>query len=126
MTRLALCIYGLTAVLLAGCGEEAARERGPKMSAAPQRITEDHSGRSFVLAPGSETSLRLPGEYEWSDPAVRGDAVRLARVDYLQDPGFSEWTVLAVRPGTATVTASGTPAGAGRPLRFRVEIAVAP
>jgi hypothetical protein len=57
---------------------------------------------------------------------VRGGAARLARVDYLQDPGFSEWTVLAVQPGTATITARGTPAGAGRPLRFQVEIAVAP
>jgi hypothetical protein len=126
VTRLALCIYGLVAVLVAGCGEEPAREQGAGMSPAPRTITEEHSGRSFALAPGSGTALRLPGEYEWGEPAVRGEAVRLARVDYLQDPGFSEWIVAAVRPGTATIAALGAPAGAGRPLRFQVEIAVAP
>jgi hypothetical protein len=126
VTRLALCIYGLAAVLVAGCGEEGMRERGAGMRPAPRTITEDHNGRSFALAPGSEISLRLPGEYEWSEPAVRGEAVQLARVDYFQDPGFSEWTVLAVQPGTATIAARGTPAGTDRPLRFRVEIAVVP
>ncbi len=63
---------------------------------------------------------------------MRGDAVELVRVDYLQDPGFAEWTVLAVQPGTATIAARGTPACAGQegcrdaPLRFQLEITVTP
>lgn len=120
MTRLALCIFGLTAVLVDGCGE------GPSR-AAPRTITEADSGASFALAPGAETRLRLPGDYEWSEPAVRGEAVALARVDYLQDPGYSEWTVTAVRPGMATIATRGTPAAGrpGAPLRFEVEITVA-
>jgi hypothetical protein len=63
---------------------------------------------------------------------VRGDAVDLARVDYFQDPGFSDWAVLAVRPGTATISARGNPRRAGQercpdePLRFVIEITVVP
>ena len=137
MTRLVLCVIALLAVLVDGCGEEASREGGagetaPPPRAAPQTITEVDSGESFTLAPGSETRLRLSGEYVWSEPTVRGDAVELARVDYFQDPGFSEWMVVAVQPGTATIAARGTPACAGRercpdaPLRFQMEITVAP
>jgi hypothetical protein len=137
VTRLVLCVVALLAVLVDGCGEEASREGGAgetvtPPSAAPQTITEVDSGESFTLSPGSETRLRLTDEYVWSEPTVRGDAVELARVDYFQDPGFSEWTVLAVRPGTATIAARGTPACAGQercpdaPLRFQIEITVAP
>ncbi|HEY6416994.1 MAG TPA: hypothetical protein VIX41_12165 [Acidimicrobiales bacterium] len=137
MTRLALCLATLLAALGNGCGGESAREGGtgepgPPPSAPPTMITETDSGRTLTLAPGSETSLRLSGEYEWSEPTVRGDAVQLTRVDYFQDPGFSEWIVRAVRPGTATIAARGTPDCAGQagcpdtPLRFRVEITVAP
>jgi hypothetical protein len=124
-------------VLVNGCGEEASREGGagetaPPPRAAPPTITEVDSGESFTLSLGSETSLRLSGAYVWSEPTVRGDAVELARVDYFRDPGFSEWTVLAVQPGTATIAARGTPACAGQkrcpdePLRFQMEITVPP
>jgi hypothetical protein len=137
MTRLVLCAVALLAALAGGCGEEASPEGGtgeaaPPPDAAPQTITEIDSGESFTLSPGSETRLRLSGQYVWSEPTVRGDAVELARVDYFQDPGFSEWTAHAVRPGTATIAASGTPACAGQercsdqPLRFQIEITVAP
>jgi len=136
VTRL-VCVVALLAVLVDGCGEDASREEGawgttPPPRAAPETITEVDGGESFALSPGSETRLRLSGQYVWSEPTVRGDAVELARVDYFQDPGFSEWTVLAVRAGTATIAARGTPACAGQercpgePLRFQVEITVAP
>jgi hypothetical protein len=135
VTRFVLCV-ALLAVLADGCGEEASREGGteetvPPSRAAPQTITEVDSGESFTLSPGSETRLRLSGQYVWSEPTVRGDAVELARVDYFQDPGFSEWTVLAVRPGTATIAARGAPdcpdreRCPDRPLRFEIEITVA-
>jgi hypothetical protein len=137
MTRLVPCVVALLAVFAAGCGEEESRQGGseetvPSSRAAPQTITEVDSGESFTLFPGSETRLRLSGRYVWSEPTVRGDAVELARVDYFRDPGFSEWTVLGVRPGTATIAARGTPDCAGRkrcpdgPLRFEIEITVAP
>lgn len=137
MTRLFRCVIALLAVLAAGCGEEASREGGAGETARPPRaarptITEVDSGQSFTLGLGSETRLRLSGKYAWREPTVRGDAVELVRVDYFQDPGFSEWTVLAVRPGTARLAARGTPACAGQtrcpdePLRFQVEMTVAP
>ncbi len=129
-------VVSVIALLVGGCGEDPSRERGAgeparPPRAAPHAITELASGSSFALAPGSETRLRLSGKYEWSEPTVRGDAVELARVDYLQDPGFSEWIVLAARPGTATIAARGTPACTGQgcpdtPLRFEVELTVAP
>ena len=134
MTRLVLAVVVLVA---AGCGEEASREGGtagetsPPPSAAPETITEEDSGRSFTLAPGSQTSLRLSGNYAWEEPTVQGDAVQLARVDYFQDPGFSEWTVLAVQPGTARIEARGAPDCSGQapcpdePIRFQLEITVA-
>jgi hypothetical protein len=137
VTLLLVCVVAVLAALVAGCGEESAREGGtgetaPAPRAAPRTITEADSGESFTLSRGSETSLRLSGEYAWSEPTVRGDAVQLAPVNYFQDPGFSEWTVLAVRPGTAAIAAKGTPACAGEegcrdePLRFEIEITVAP
>ena len=137
MTRLVLCVVALLAVLMDGCGDEGPREGGagqtaPSPRAAPQTITEVDSGESFTLAAGSQRRLRLSGEYSWSEPTLRGDSVELARVDYFRDPGFSEWTVVAVRPGTATIAARGTPACAGQqrcpasPLGFQIEITVAP
>ena len=104
----------------------------PPPRAAPQTITEVDNGASFTLSPGSGTSLRLSGQYVWSEPTLRGDAVELARVDYFQDPGFSEWAVLAVRPGRATIAAHGDPQCAGqeprpdRRLHFEIEITVEP
>jgi predicted secreted protein len=94
-------------------------------------ITAADSGRSFTLAPGDETSLRLSSGYVWSEPTVSSGAVVLSRVDYLQDPGFSEWLVRAASPGTATISSLGEPACAGQqgcpdePLRFQVTITVA-
>jgi hypothetical protein len=115
-------VLALLALLAEGCGEEAAREREPAAPApAPQVITARDHGKTFTLAPGAGTSLRLSGDYDWSEPAVAGDAVALARVDYFQDPGFSEWAIEAVSAGTATIAARGTPT-----LRFQVKIVVAP
>jgi hypothetical protein len=119
-----VCVVAL--LVVTGCGEESSREgRRP----APQTITEADSGESFTLT--SETSLRLSGTYEWSEPRVRGDAVQLVRVDYVQDPGFVEWTVAPVQPGTATIAARGSPACPAQrpcppPLRFQIEITVPP
>jgi predicted secreted protein len=126
VTRLAICVFALLTLVVDGCGGEASGESGAgetasQPRAAPEIITEADSGESFMLRLGSATSLRLSGN--WNEPTVRGDAVELIRVDYFQDPGFSEWLLRAVRPGTATVTARATEAAA--PPRFRIEITVA-
>ena len=137
MTRAFVCVVALLALLSEGCGEDASREGGagetaPAPRAAPQTITEADSGKSFMLSAGSETRLRLSGEYLWSEPKVRGAAVQITQVNYFQDPGFSEWAIHAVQPGTATIAASGTPGCAGQegcsdaPLPFQVTITVAP
>ena len=59
---------------------------------------------------------------------MRGDALEFARVDYFQDPGFSEWD-LRRSNRTATIAARGTPRRSGAmprrdPLRFQVRITV--
>jgi hypothetical protein len=76
---------------------------------APSVLTDEDDGRSVVLPLGSELSLQLDSAWVWDEPAVQGDAVALARVDYLVDPGFMEWIVTAQRAGTAVVTATGEP-----------------
>jgi len=107
-----------------------APETTPAPRPAPAMITESDSGDSVTLSAGSETRLQLSGDYVWSEPTVRGDAVELTPVDYLQDPGFSEWVILAVQPGTATIAADGTPACADEercpaaPLPFMVQVTV--
>lgn len=134
VARLALSVVALLSAL-GGCGDEPSQEAGsgesaPSPRAAPAVVTEADSGGSFLLSLGSETTLRLSGEYVWSEPRTTGGAVELVRVDYLQDPGFSEWVVEAVRPGTATVAATGRPACAGEegcpeePARFEVTMTV--
>ena len=77
-------------------------------------ITEEDDGSTVMLPIGGETNLRLSSDYVWGEPVVRGEAVQVARVDYLQDPGFSEWVVTAVAPGKATLLAAGEPACSGQ------------
>jgi hypothetical protein len=118
------------AVLVNGCGDDGPREgdaglTSPPPRVAPKTITEADSGESFTLATDGRTSLRLSGEYEWTEPSVVGAGLQLTRVDYFQDPGFSEWSVVAVEPGRATISARGT-SGSDKPLRFRVEFTVSP
>jgi hypothetical protein len=67
-----------------------------------------------------------------NDPACGcASALAAARVDYVQDPGFAEWTVVSVKPGAGTIAARGTPACHGQrpcppPLSFQIEITVPP
>lgn len=135
MTRAVLCTAALVPMLLGACGSEdpptseGAGEGTPPQE-APRVITEAESGGEFHLAVGGETSLRLTSEYTWSEPTVRGDTVSLTRVDYFDDPGYSEWIVTAAAPGEAVVASTGEPACAGQeecadePLDFQVTITV--
>jgi hypothetical protein len=117
------------ALVACGCSDDVAPGEPP--DTAPDVINAADSGRTFELAMGAETSLRLSSEYSWEEPQLSGDAVELSPVDYLQDPGFTEWLMRGVRPGDATISSEGTPACAGQhgcpdePITFRVTITVA-
>jgi predicted secreted protein len=133
-------VLALVLLPLAACsGDEAsgpAEEPSPSTSEpapprqSPQVLTEADSGATIALPTGGETSLRLSSDWVWSEPIVDGDAVQLAIVNYLQDPGFYEWVVTAMAPGEATITSSGTAACAGQdgcavgPQDFQVRITV--
>jgi hypothetical protein len=125
-----LRVLPLLVVALAACGGESGGEPGSGAIEAPDAITAPDSGRTFTLAPGDEVSLRLSSEYVWTEPAVDGGAVELSPVDYVQDPGFSEWLVRATQAGTATISSLGEPACEGEhgcpdgSFRFQVRIAV--
>ena len=122
MIRELCCAVALVPTVLGACGEDApvgessgeSTTPAPPPKQAPQVITEEDSGSTVMLSVGGETNLRLPSEYVWGEPVVRGEAVQVARVDYLQDPGFSEWVVTAVAPGKATLLAAGEPACSGQ------------
>jgi hypothetical protein len=73
-------------------------------------VTEDDDGREVVLRPGDEVPLQLSSTWSWDAPRTTGDAVRLDPVDHLVDPGYAEWLVVAVAPGTAEVDVAGEPA----------------
>jgi hypothetical protein len=122
MIRELCCAVAIVPALLGACGEDASVGEGggestapaPPTTQAPQFITEEDNGSTVMLPVGGETNLRLSSEYVWGEPQVRGEAVQVARVDYLQDPGFSEWVVTAAAPGKATLLAAGEPACSGQ------------
>jgi hypothetical protein len=112
------------AFLVIGCigGCALAAKEGPMSSDTPSStsnsrssqepsvtvLTEADSGRSVGMRVGDEVLLRLSHNLTWSDPTVEGNGVELAPVDYLVDPGFTEWRISATGPGIAVVTVAGT------------------
>lgn len=139
---LRVALLALALIPLAACADDdgsspagepaGTSEPAPVPQQSPQVITEADAGATYVLSTGGETSLRLSSDWVWEEPVVDGDAGLLAPVNYMQDPGFSEWLVTAVGPGEATITSSGTAACAGQdgcadgPQDFRVRITVEP
>jgi hypothetical protein len=133
----AFALFVVVLSLVASCGggdSPAGSPTGEGGAPAPETgraITANDSGETFTLAPGAETSLRLSSEYVWEEPALDGDAVELSPVDYIQDPGFSEWLVRGARPGTVTISSLCEPACDGEhgcpdeAVRFQVTITVA-
>lgn len=71
-------------------------------------LTERDSGAAVALAIGESVSLRLSHDWLWSTPQVEGSAVVLAPVEYFADPGYTEWSVEAVRPGKTVVRIEGS------------------
>ena len=136
---LRVALLALALVPLAACASDEASDPveqpgstggGQEPQLSPQIITEADSGATFSLPVGAETTLRLSSDWVWEEPVVEGDAVSLAVVNYIQDPGFSEWVVLGDAPGEATISAEGRAACAGQdgcadgPQDFRVRITV--
>jgi hypothetical protein len=135
-----VAVLALALVPLAACSQDEASGpveepastgagQGPPRQ-SPLVITEADSGATFALPVGGETNLRLSSDWVWDEPVVDGDAVSLAVVNYIQDPGFSEWVVTADVPGEATISSSGRAACAGQdgcadgPQDFQVRITV--
>jgi hypothetical protein len=131
VSRLLLLLLVVPAAACAGDSAEgpAGESTSPPRQPPQGVVTEADSGGTFEVPLGGETSLRLSSDYAWSEPAADGGAVELVRVDYLQDPGYSEWMVQGVQAGTASISALGEPACTGEgcpdePLPFRVTITV--
>ena len=72
-------------------------------------ITPAQSGKTFRLAKGGEATLRLPGRWRWTEPKVSTAAVGLTPVEYLVDPGYSEWVVTGRARGKAMIRSTGRP-----------------
>jgi len=66
----------------------------------------DH-GKTVSLAAGDSVSVRLGGPWVWTDPVAGGGAIEVAQVNFFVDPGYSEWTVLGVQAGRATLQING-------------------
>ena len=111
--RAAAAAAAVAALALAACGggdggaPAVTAPPGAGAEPAPDAITEAHAGATFALRAGDTVPLRLTSDVAWTGAEVDGGAVVLSPVDYFQDPGFREWEVRAVAPGTATVRAEG-------------------
>lgn len=139
VVRVVVPVAALTVV--AGCAAQPGRGEGPGRSpeapASPTVeedvliITEADSGGRFLVSLDARVLLRLGNEYVWEEPRAEGRSVELIRVDYFQDPGFSEWEVRPTQPGTTVITATGMrtcPPGAPCPedaFAFDVAVTVA-
>jgi hypothetical protein len=136
---LRVALLALAVLALAACSEDeasgpaeepASTGAGQEPRPSPQIVTEADSGAAFSLPLGGETTLRLSSDWVWDEPVVDGDAVSLAVVNYIQDPGFSEWVIVADTPGAATISSTGKAACAGQdgcadgPQDFQVRITV--
>jgi len=76
---------------------------------APDVITEAFDGAVLVVQVGEERTLQLDSTWAWDIPVLDGPGLELTPVDYLLDPGYFEWIVTAVEPGTVHLTAVGSP-----------------
>jgi predicted secreted protein len=63
---------------------------------------------------GRTAELRLSGTYRWTTPRTSGNSVELVPIAFasdprsgLRDPGYAAWEIRAMRPGTATIAATG-------------------
>lgn len=82
----------------------------PVPTPAPTVITQADANRVFQLLVGSTAQLQLSeAAVSWSDPQVSSPVVRLTPITFVRDPGYRAWTITAVTPGQATISAYGQP-----------------
>jgi hypothetical protein len=86
----------------------------------PKPLTQADSGRTVALARRGDRTLRLSDRWTWSEPVVSSAAVRLDPDNYFSDPGFTEWTIVPLKSGTATIRATARPG----PRQFRLTVRV--
>jgi hypothetical protein len=70
-------------------------------------LTLADNGKTVPLAVGQSLSVRLGGPWLWTEPVVDGGAIDVAQVNFLVDPGYSEWTVRGLQAGRATLQING-------------------
>jgi hypothetical protein len=118
VTRLSPLLAALALAALAAVGAS---------SAAQAPITQAASGKTFHVAKGRATTLRLSNRWRWSEPRPSTHAVELTPVEYFVDPGFREWTIEGRARGRVTIRSLGRPNCDGCALatrRFAVTIVV--
>jgi hypothetical protein len=69
-------------------------------------LTLADNGKTVPLAVSQSLSVRLGGPWLWTEPVVDG-AIDVAQVNFLVDPGYSEWTVRGLQAGRATLQING-------------------
>jgi hypothetical protein len=70
-------------------------------------LTLADNGKTVALAVGQSLSVRLGGPWLWGEPVLDGGAIDVAQVNFLVDPGYSEWTVQGLQAGRATLQING-------------------
>ncbi len=114
-----ICLIILLSTALAACGTSSV----PSSSTSPTPstissvlITERDSGDTFKFSLATQASLRLSNLYIWQVPRISGKAIALEPVQYIRDPGYTEWNIKVIAPGTAQISSSGSPnCGRGTP-----------
>ncbi len=72
-------------------------------------ITEKDSGKSFSINKTTNAYLRLSNQFIWSKLELSTKSIQLVSVNYLLDPGFSEWVIQAIEVGKTIIRSSGAP-----------------
>lgn len=98
-------------------------------------ITENDTGKSYLLVNNQEVFLRLSRNFLWQgDPVWQGwpkitssDIADLFLVDRDKDPGFTEWEVRFRKSGAVTISATGianTSTQEKQKIEFKVNISL--
>ena len=115
----------LLLAVIPACGAEGGGTLPPTGSGNGVPVITDADGnRTVTVKVGREVNLRLRPPPSWDFPSATGPAVDISQVDYFQDPGFAEYVLRGVSPGTVVVSSSGLRQDGGKAVRFEVTIRV--
>ena len=87
-------------------------------------LTDAERGRTVTLRVGESALLRLHPPVQWDEPSFSGPHVQASQVNYFDDPGFLEWELRAVSPGSVVVSSAGRRSDGGRAVRWEATIRV--